>query len=596
METTQNTLERIRSLLYEKPQARTFREICRAIDGSSPQESLDQVLFSYLDAHLQTWGDDCREMPMSWLREHLGSSPSQTSCALDLEKRTALVRRLSLSSCSAWSAVNSKVGTQEFLQSGLLAQMVDIDLQALSSVVGSAMEAMSCADLQVLDLQRTYQDGPARMAKIGVWKALHTLYLSGRSFFENRWVSNQYDNAIALSEAEAFPALRTLELAGWETDDKLLDIVGSSALVHQLTSLRMKNYKLGSRVARRFFEHLRAPNLRALDVSKEGIVGFRMVEALTRNKHLKLRELHMLSCWIEDEAIEAISRASNMSALEHLSVSVPEHGRLTNRSAIALATSPKLKGLQSLELRSGSLGDRGIGRLLRAPWCEQLRRLHLSSTELGPWISRALRRGPLPQIEDFALYGADLRQGRLQELLTGLPTHQLRALTLVSCTLGTEEMRVLARCSLHKIESLTLSHNPLGEEALYTLAQAPWLGEVKTLNLCGLAPQEAWSSEVWAVLGASLQTLEGLDLGVSPVGDEGVRRLIEVDLPQLRSLGLHRTKMTHKGCEMLARAQAFALLESLNLYSNGMTPEIYEMLSTCTQWRYRRELSCEGRF
>src|SRR5262249_43707418 len=154
--------------------------------------------------------------------------------------------------------------------------------------------------------------------------------------------------------------------------------------------------------------------------------------------------------------------------------------------ASALARSPYLAGVQTLDLRGNPLGDagllalaggewpnlsaldltqtqvtaRGLEALARAPFAPQLRALTLSLNGLGPDAVRALCSERLSGLQDLQLGGGNPIGPEGAALLGQAPLSGLLRLDLSYCRIGDEDLRgLLAGHGFPSLIILGLYHN-----------------------------------------------------------------------------------------------------------------------------------------
>lgn len=264
-----------------------------------------------------------------------------------------------------------------------------------------------------------------------------------------------------------------------------------------------------------------------------------------------------------------------------------------------------------------------VRELAACPHLARLRRLDLTGNRIDSGGLRELLRSPHARFESLDLSAngialADLESpGRYREL--GLKSNQLHELPLNS---------------FENLESLAVSHNPLGPDTLRRLAASPFAKRLRVLEAshCGFGPDADWPFEhlVHLDLGfndlASTKALferrrwphlkslrlrgnrlhaadvlhacprlESLDLASNPLGDAGIRSLL--DAPphaRLRHLDLANIDMSDAGLEHLASSPLLAGLRSLSLAWNRCGDRAASALARSPQVRNLRTLDLTG--
>jgi uncharacterized protein (TIGR02996 family) len=98
--------------------------------------------------------------------------------------------------------------------------------------------------------------------------------------------------------------------------------------------------------------------------------------ALATTPHLnRLRTLDLSSNWISDEGVEILARAHCLSGLEHLHLGQSDIGDAGVRM---LAATPALLNLRSLDLEGNPIGEAGLRALLKSRYLKGLTTLNVS--------------------------------------------------------------------------------------------------------------------------------------------------------------------------------------------------------------------------
>jgi uncharacterized protein (TIGR02996 family) len=136
-------------------------------------------------------------------------------------------------------------------------------------------------------------------------------------------------------------------------------------------------------------------------------VGPAGVAALAASAHAaNLRELYLEGHAVGDAGVEVLAASAHLGRLETLTVQPihpsregwqgpgPPPGTLTEASALALAASPHLTGLRTLDLYGNLLGDPGAELLAASPNLAGLVTLDLGNNDVGEEGIRALAASP----------------------------------------------------------------------------------------------------------------------------------------------------------------------------------------------------------
>jgi len=185
--------------------------------------------------------------------------------------------------------------------------------------------------------------------------------------------------------------------------------------------------------------------------------------------------------------------------------------------------------LTSLDLGHNHLSDDGLARLAPLLGAPTLKRLGLGGNALSATDTlRAFLSQP-QALEALDLSAANLGDARLEPLLRGLGTANLRDLGLSGNRLGTPAVLALLRHDWPALQRLDLSHNRLDSGALQALLEAQRHG-----------------------VEAPLRALVTLELGHNRLGDAGASLLAAAALPALLELDVSHNRVGPGGAESLA--------------------------------------------
>ncbi len=228
----------------------------------------------------------------------------------------------------------------------------------------------------------------------------------------------------------------------------------------------------------------------------------------------------------------------------------------------ALAASPWIADLATLELRDSPIGDDGAGALAQAAGLRRLETLVLVGCQIGPEGVRRLAGSPiLARLSYLNLAGNTIGTGMaalsawpdppgpafvappppdtgVAALAASPQLGPLRRLYLPRCELGDEDIAALAASPrFEALEELVLDGNLIRDAGAAALASSPGLGRLVTLRLGHNLIGDAGAAAFAAATG--LRRLARLDLTENSIHDAGGEALAAgAGLPALATLGL----------------------------------------------------------
>jgi Ran GTPase-activating protein (RanGAP) involved in mRNA processing and transport len=290
--------------------------------------------------------------------------------------------------------------------------------------------------------------------------------------------------------------------------------------------------------------------------------------------------------FIEEDELRALAASPLLGRLTSLNLSGT---RVSAAGVAALARSPASNQLLHLDLSGNELGEEGLSALVAASGLGALRQLNLAYADLADGGVSALRRWPAcRRLEALSIPAAPVVQGlgdRAAEALASSPIlAELKVLTLGGWRMSTAGLRgLLDALPVGRLQQLDLRNTPLGDEGAALLADSPALEGLRELilELTGIGPEGAG----YLAHSRHLRNLEHLDLADNRLGRAGFQALTGLartlrirrashapgpPLPRLRGLNLSRTNPTRGGLETLARSSLLAQLEWLDLSRNRL--------------------------
>lgn len=355
-----------------------------------------------------------------------------------------------------------------------------------------------------------------------------------------------------------------------------------------------------------FDDHLQQVSLRRGFVEKVTIEVGNLARLIPQLRAITpLREVHVtakedrflddigpVACDLEGLVVRAYARGLGEAIAAKLP-HWPHRGTLKllqldgPEAAQAIANTPGLASLR--RLRVGSVGAAGMAVLAAAPHLAHVHTLELPQSQLGPAGLAHLARGKLAglqrlQLEQARLAGDEiaplaafgprlvqlrLHHNKLAEKGARLLASEFPALELLD--VESAELRVggvqalLASTNLAKLQSLDISRNGLGNEAVaaFDAIGLPALRHLACLQGMLEAPAAV------ALARANLDGLRSLDLSENPLRDDGVIALAETTrLPKLDVLRIKRTGVGARGLGVLGASDLGARLRAIDLARN----------------------------
>jgi Ran GTPase-activating protein (RanGAP) involved in mRNA processing and transport len=409
-------------------------------------------------------------------------------------------------------------------------------------------------------------------------------------------------------------------------------------------------------------EGLGACGLRWLDLSGN-MLGEEVWAALAQSSALpKLQGLRLVDARLGPRGVEALADAPWLEGLRGLALGQNQLGtagvkrlaalpfgalrslelprEMIAGAARALAESPSLSTLVSLDLLGNSVGSQAIEALGKAPWrlrhlnldlndigvagarslarCAELsslRALHLMSNQLGaPGLRALCESEPLAGLRDLDLSLNHLGKASLQELRSAAFAPKLRRLFLDSARFEAGDLAELASCDFPCLAHLSLG----GSVAPYSLApllEAAWLPALEGLSLqfceldtptlgalaraasglqrLNLSHAKLEGPEAVDALAPLARQLRELDLSATALGPGGARRLAERSHPALRVLRLDEDRLAAEGAKHLAKLDAPSL-RVLSLDDNRVGVQGVGALLQASWMGHLDELSLRG--
>ncbi|MCB9766319.1 MAG: hypothetical protein H6739_41470 [Alphaproteobacteria bacterium] len=203
----------------------------------------------------------------------------------------------------------------------------------------------------------------------------------------------------------------------------------------------------------------------------------------------------------------------------------PDGQRLGDAGVRALAASPRLDGLEVLDVARNGVGPKGAAALSRGPVAEGLKALYIESNPLGDAGATALVGGTLGPLEILHAGWCEIGPEGATALANAPGLRGLHELLLSSNPIGNTGGVALAGADLPDLEKLYLSHTSLDDSAAAAFAAAGGLGALTHLNLDGNGLTDDGAKALAASPG--LQRIEWLSLRDNLIGEDGRAALKE---------------------------------------------------------------------
>jgi hypothetical protein len=154
------------------------------------------------------------------------------------------------------------------------------------------------------------------------------------------------------------------------------------------------------------------------------------------------------------------------------------HGSREQHAA-ALAASPHLQNLITLDLAHNTIGEAGAAALAASPHLSNLSHLNLPNNQIGPAGAAALAASPhLQNLSALNLYSNTIRDAGVASLAASPYLRGLISLNLGHNKIGPKGAAALAASTnLTNLAALDLSHNKIGDAGAAALAASPHLPE-----------------------------------------------------------------------------------------------------------------------
>ena len=266
-----------------------------------------------------------------------------------------------------------------------------------------------------------------------------------------------------------------------------------------------------------------------------------------------------------EPAVRALAASPHLAKVRSLELGFD---RLTSAGAAALAGSPCLRGLRELKLFYCWIGAEGVRALAASPHLARLTTLRLPFCDIGTAGAVALAASPhLARLERLDLQDNDIRNEGARALARSPHLTHLTDLNLGSNRLSVAAVQALAESPTLRPSRLDLCGNMLGEKGARALVGPPG-----GARLTGLRFDCLGSPGVKALARSPrLANLTALDLSFGHFGDDGARALAaSPHLARLVELSLYLCGVSDAGAQAVLGSPHLTRLRRVDLRRNEL--------------------------
>jgi Leucine-rich repeat (LRR) protein len=462
--------------------------------------------------------------------QELARSPSlQNLDALDLygdqiksEGTKALVASSylkRLTSLSLDGALIGAAGLKALVRSGLCPRLKDLSL-GYNKLTDVSLETLSKASFPAL----TRLDLPGNQIGSRGLKALSGMALDNLIELNLRYNNVLEEVAAALALASAsLPCLSRLDLGRLSREEnpagnEVAQVLSGASWAKQLGQFSLYNNQVGAKGAEALLRAM--PSLKVLDISRNDL-GDAGLEALAK-RGLKLSSLDISSDCFTAAGVRSLAAASTSQELRHLNLRF--NHEFAAEGVEAIATSPHLSRLLSLDLSHCEIGPNGARALARSPYLRSLESLNLDWNYLCDF-----RRGDL---------------GGVEELVASPVVSSVRVLNLQQNDIFAKTIKAIAASPmLQNLRSLDLGWNDFDVADLVGSKTLLHLEELIVRRNYEMSKGGAPEAKVRRLVQSwSLSSVRRLDLSDCWLDDAAVMNLISPALSNLETLNLKENK------------------------------------------------------
>lgn len=294
-----------------------------------------------------------------------------------------------------------------------------------------------------------------------------------------------------------------------------------------------------------------------------------LVEQILNSKYTHLIKRLSLSSEanISAQLAQVIANATGKTRLDSLSLRCCYFG---DEGMQTLIGANIFEGVKTLDMSANHLGDLGIEALSQMS-LESLDYLDVGSNQFGAPGAQALANMLMPALRSFDIRDNAIGDGGVEAIAKAAWMPQLQYLTMSECDFGDPGAIALSNVDFPEMRTLYLSENKITAHGFEALVTSTKLASVKDLyierNQLGDRGAAAFADCVWT-------QLTGLNLGGNDIGDHGINQFMTSPaLALMESLQLFENRITPIGVKDMVASRCFEHLTFLSLFHNKLTEQ-----------------------
>jgi uncharacterized protein (TIGR02996 family) len=277
-----------------------------------------------------------------------------------------------------------------------------------------------------------------------------------------------------------------------------------------------------------------------------------------------------LSGTFGDPALRALAASPHLAKVRSLEL---HYFRLDAQRLAVLVASPHLGGLRALQLDGCRIGPDGARLLAGSPNLAGLTALRLRHGDVGPAGAAAFAGSPhLARLEALDLTLNGIADEGLTALAGSPHLANLTDLRVQSNHIGRDGVEALAAARHWRLTRLSLGTNPIGVEGVRLLTASPHAGRLTWLQLGVNDILEPAAAAAAVAESQHLARLTTLNWYRSNLGDAGARALAaSPHLANLVELELPSNNVTDAGARALLDSPYLTRLRRVDLRDNNLS-------------------------
>jgi hypothetical protein len=299
-----------------------------------------------------------------------------------------------------------------------------------------------------------------------------------------------------------------------------------------------------------------------------------------------LHELDLSGCPVDEPSLRALGSSYSVAHLNTLGL---RRTQLSDAGCAVLANSSSLQSLEELIISGNPLTARGLAAILLGPGMPRLREVDAGGSKIDLVdFARALADGPR---EDATPVALDVSQcTRTSEGLIALSRtpalRRIAGLALHHVKVSPAAANALSASPFASaLSAFSVNDRSLGKSGVRALLEAPWIRNLRSLNLFNQGATDA-VGKAFANLGGG--AIERLDLLHNDLGRAASRALASADLSKLRELHISYNPIGDQGLAAILSNPTLASLEVLEAFDCGADVEAARALARAAHFRNLR--------